>query len=29
LEEVGRPVVVDDVSDEEVGSILHEMGAPA
>jgi 3-dehydroquinate synthase len=29
LEEVGRPVVVDDVSDEEVGSVLHEMGAPA
>jgi 3-dehydroquinate synthase len=28
LEEVGRPVVVDDVSDEEVGSVLHEMGAP-
>ena len=29
LEDVGRPVVVDDVSDEEVGSVLHEMGAPA
>jgi 3-dehydroquinate synthase len=29
LEDVGRPVVVDDVSDEEVGSILREMGAPA
>jgi 3-dehydroquinate synthase len=28
LEETGRPVVVDDVSDEEVGSILLEMGAP-
>ena len=29
LEDVGRPVVVDDVSDEEVGTVLHEMGAPA
>jgi 3-dehydroquinate synthase len=29
LEDVGRPVVVDDVSDDEVGSVLHEMGAPA
>jgi 3-dehydroquinate synthetase len=29
LEDVGRPAVVDDVSDEEVGSVLHEMGAPA
>ena len=29
LEDVGRPVVVDDVSDEEVVSILREMGAPA
>jgi 3-dehydroquinate synthase len=29
LEDVGRPVVVDDVSDREVGSILLEMGAPA
>jgi 3-dehydroquinate synthase len=29
LEEVGRPVVVDDVSDEDVRSVLHEMGAPA
>lgn len=28
LEDVGRPVVVDDVSDEEVGSVLREMGAP-
>jgi 3-dehydroquinate synthase len=28
LEDVGRPVVVDDVSDEEVVSILREMGAP-
>ena len=28
LEDVGRPVVVDDVSDEEVRSVLHEMGAP-
>jgi 3-dehydroquinate synthase len=28
LEEVGRPVVVDGVSDAEVGSILLEMGAP-
>jgi 3-dehydroquinate synthetase len=28
LEEVGRPVVVDDVSEEDVGSVLHEMGAP-
>ena len=29
LEDVGRPVVVDDVSDEEVAAVLHEMGAPA
>jgi 3-dehydroquinate synthase len=29
LEDVGRPVVVDDVSDQELGSVLHEMGAPA
>jgi 3-dehydroquinate synthase len=29
LEDTGRPVVVDDVSDEEVGSVLREMGAPA
>jgi 3-dehydroquinate synthase len=29
LEDVGRPIVVDDVSDEEVRSVLHEMGAPA
>jgi 3-dehydroquinate synthase len=29
LEDVGRPVVVDDVSDEEVGSVLHEMGGAA
>lgn len=29
LEDVGRPVVVDDVSDEQVGSVLREMGAPA
>jgi 3-dehydroquinate synthase len=29
LEEVGRPVVVDDVSDDEVSSVLREMGAPA
>jgi hypothetical protein len=29
LEEVGRRVVVDDVSEEELGSVLHEMGAPA
>jgi 3-dehydroquinate synthetase len=28
LEDVGRPVVVEDVSDEEVGSVLREMGAP-
>ena len=28
LEQVGRPVVVDGVSDAEVGSILLEMGAP-
>ena len=27
LEDVGRPVVVDDVSEEEVGSILFKMGA--
>jgi 3-dehydroquinate synthase len=29
LEDVGRPVVVDDVSDDEVRTVLHEMGAPA
>jgi 3-dehydroquinate synthase len=29
LEDVGRPVVVDDVSDEEMRSALREMGAPA
>jgi 3-dehydroquinate synthase len=29
LEDIGRPIVVDDVSDEEVGSVLHEMGVPA
>ncbi len=29
LTDVGHPVVVDDVSEEEVGSVLHEMGAPA
>jgi 3-dehydroquinate synthase len=29
LEDVGRPIVVNDVSDEEVGAILHEMGAAA
>jgi 3-dehydroquinate synthase len=29
LEEVGRPVVVDDVSDDEESSVLREMGAPA
>jgi 3-dehydroquinate synthase len=29
LEDVGRPVVVSDVSDEEVVSVLREMGAPA
>jgi 3-dehydroquinate synthase len=29
LEDVGRPVVVHDVSDEEVGSVLDEMGAAA
>jgi len=29
LEGVGRPVVVDDVSDDEVSSVLREMGAPA
>jgi 3-dehydroquinate synthase len=29
LEDVGRPLVVEDVSDEEVGSVLREMGAPA
>jgi 3-dehydroquinate synthase len=28
LEDVGRPVVVDDVSDEEIRSVLKEMGAP-
>lgn len=29
LEDVGRPVVVEDVSDGEVASVLREMGAPA
>lgn len=29
LEGVGRPVVVDDVSDDEMRSVLREMGAPA
>jgi 3-dehydroquinate synthase len=29
LEDVGRPLVVEDVSDEEVRSVLREMGAPA
>jgi len=29
LEDVGRPVVVDDVTEDEVGSALHEIGAPA
>ena len=29
LEDAGRPVVVDDVSDPEVAAALHEMGAPA
>jgi 3-dehydroquinate synthase len=29
LEDVGRPVVVDDVSEREVTAVLHEMGAPA
>ena len=29
LEEVGSPIVVEDVSGEEVGSVLREMGAPA
>jgi 3-dehydroquinate synthetase len=29
LEDVGRPVVVDDVSDREVAAVLHEMGAPS
>jgi 3-dehydroquinate synthase len=29
LEDVGRPVVVNDVSDEEVASVLRKMGAPA
>jgi 3-dehydroquinate synthetase len=29
LEDVGRPVVVDDVSETEVGAALHEIGAPA
>jgi 3-dehydroquinate synthase len=29
LEDVGRPVVVDDVSDREVTAVLHEMGAAA
>jgi len=29
LEDVGRPVVVEDVSVPEVAAVLHEMGAPA
>jgi 3-dehydroquinate synthase len=29
LEDVGHHIVVEDVSDEEVGSVLREMGAPA
>ncbi len=29
LEDVGRPTVVDDVTDEEIRSVLEEMGAPA
>jgi 3-dehydroquinate synthetase len=29
LEDVGRPVVVSDVTDREVAAVLHEMGAPA
>jgi 3-dehydroquinate synthase len=29
LEDVGRPVVVDDVSEAEVGAALDEIGAPA
>jgi 3-dehydroquinate synthase len=29
LEDVGHPITVEDVSDEEVGSVLREMGAPA
>jgi 3-dehydroquinate synthase len=29
LEDVGRPIVVEDVSDEEVTSVLREMGAPS
>jgi 3-dehydroquinate synthase len=29
LEEVGRPIIVDDVSDDEVSTVLREMGAPA
>jgi 3-dehydroquinate synthase len=29
LEDVGRPVVVEDVSDPEVAAVLHEMGASA
>lgn len=28
LEDVGRPVIVDDVSDDEVRTVLNEMGAP-
>jgi 3-dehydroquinate synthase len=29
LEDIGRPVIVDDVTDDEVSSILQRMGAPA
>jgi hypothetical protein len=29
LEDAGRPIVVDDVSDQEVAAALHETGASA
>jgi 3-dehydroquinate synthetase len=29
LQAVGRPLVVDDVTDEEVAAVLREMGAEA
>jgi hypothetical protein len=29
LEDVGRPIVVDDVADTEVAAVLLEMGASA